>query len=512
MSESEGSEDAWDFLPKRQSLSQDPPVAGTAPAPETDTDSVDDAWGFLSARKAEVLARNDQQGVPEAVVEHRERGEFRAEMGGVSLKRRAFPMALVLLLVSVAGFLTEAVAATQIISLGGPKALLIVYPIGGIGLLLVALLQFRFVDQAGRLKVLRIAGLLYASAFVVALLILGASIVPVVAVAVIYLLGDQLNFLVPLLVWSLAGDEFNVAEGRKVFGWVVAWTYAGQVLGLVFAATSPLLLNKLDVPLTVVLVIDPIVCLVVAFWLPRKLKGTFAAAAGLARPESLKASIGSARDFINGVPVWRLFFISSIITFVGGMTLFIGFMSGEEQIIGDDAAKLQIYFGSVMLGSLLICLILQKFFAERMLEKFGIPGVLMILPFATVVGGILVSVGIWTGNLAWLAGGLAAWFIPRWSIDENARRAALALVPDERRTRVSFLVDLLPVSAGLIAAGPVAALGLLTDHLWAVPLAAAIVAGVAVPYAIKVRRGWADSLLNWRLRRRKQNRSSILGE
>ncbi|CAB4675571.1 unannotated protein [freshwater metagenome] len=147
-----------------------------------------------------------------------------------------------------------------------------------------------------------------------------------------------------------------------------------------------------------------------------------------------------------------------------------------------------------------------------MLEKLGIPGVLMILPLATVFGGILVSVGILTSNLAWLAVGLAAWFIPRWSIDENARRAALALVPDERRTRVSFLVDLLPVSVGLIAAGPVAALGLLTDQLWAVPLAAAIVAGVAVPFAIKVRRGWADSLLNWRLRRRKQNRSSILGE
>jgi hypothetical protein len=137
---------------------------------------------------------------------------------------------------------------------------------------------------------------------------------------------------------------------------------------------------------------------------------------------------------------------------------------------------------------------------------------LMILPFATVVGGILVALGIWTENLIWLGIGLAAWFIPRWSIDENARRAALALVPDERRTRVSFLVDLLPVSVGLIAAGPVAALGLFTDQLWAVPLAAAIVAAVAVPFAIKVRRGWADSLLNWRLRRRKQNRSSILGE
>ena len=200
----------------------------------------DDPWAFLSARKQDVAAREDSGEIPVARVEKREAGEFRAEMGGASLKRRAWPMALTVALIAVAGFLTDAVAASQVISIAGPKALIITYPLGGIGLVIAGLLQFKFVDAAERLKVLRIVTLTYALVFIVALVFLQASLVPIVAVVIMWLLADQLNYLVPLLVWSLAGDEFNVAEGRKIFGWIVAWTYGGQVLGMLIAATSPL--------------------------------------------------------------------------------------------------------------------------------------------------------------------------------------------------------------------------------------------------------------------------------
>jgi len=486
------------------------PVRKTAAATESGS-SDDDAWGFLATRKADVAAREDSGAVPEARVEKREAGEFRADMGGVSLKRRAWPMALALALVSVVGFLTETVAATQLVSLAGAQSLFWVYPLGGIGLIVLAALQFRFVDQQARLKVLRFATLGYAVAFIVALLLLGSSLAPVLCVAVIYLLGDQLNFLVPLLIWSLAGDEFNVAEGRKIFGWIIAWTYGGQILGLVLATTSPALFTSLDVPLAGILILDPLVCIFVGLWLPQKLKGTFAAK-GSNTQESFKEAMTGAWDFINGVSVWRTFLTGSLITFVGGMTVFLSFMAGEGDLIGSDAGSLQTFFGAVMLGSLLICLLIQTFFAERLQDRIGIPGVLIILPVMTVLAGVALAVGIAIQSLALLALGLALWFIPRWSVDENARRAALALVPDERRTRVSFIVDLLPISIGLLIAGPVAAVGYLTGYLWVIPTIGAVLTAFAIPLALKVRRGWADSLLNWRLRRRKQNRSIVLGE
>ena len=316
--------------------------------------SDDDAWGFLATRKAAVAAREDAGEVPVARVEKREAGEFRADMGGVSLKRRAWPMALAVALVALAGFLTDAVAASQVISTAGPKALLIIYPLGGIGLIFAGVLQFKFVDAAARLKVLRIATFVYALVFIVGLVFLKASIIPIITIAVIWLLADQLNYLIPLLIWSLAGDEFNVAEGRKIFGWIVAWTYAGQVLGMLLAAVSAPILEHLGVELTAILIVDPIICILVGLWLPRRMRSGHASQ-GLVRKETLKDSFSSARDFINGVPVWQSLLLGSVVTFIAGETALIAFMSGESEIIGSNATTLQVFYSSVMLLSFLVC-------------------------------------------------------------------------------------------------------------------------------------------------------------
>ena len=495
-------EDPWGFLAKRPSARADSSSDATSPS---------DVTGSSDATSPSDVTDSSDVIEPSSRREQRAHGEFRASMTSTSLKRRAWPMALCLALVSVAGFLTEAVAATQIVARAGAPALFIVYPLGGLGLILLALLQFKYVDRHARLKVLRVATLGYAVAFIVALILLGAGLVPVLAMALIYLMGDQLNFLVPLLIWSLAGDEFNVAEGRKIFGWIVAWTYGGQLAGLAIATVSPPLLDAVSVPLPVLLVIDPIVCIFIALWLPRMLRGS-SAAQGVAGSETLRQAVAGARDFIDGVPVWRSLLVGSILTFVGGMTVFLSFMVGEDEIIGADAGRLQMFFAGVMLASLVVCLLLQAFAAERMLERLGIPGVLSILPVATIIGGMLLVAGLITGSLVLVGLGLASWFIPRWSIDENARRAALALVPDERRTRVSFVVDLLPVSLGLVIAGPLAAIGWAVGQLWLVPALAALVTIGALPAMRNVRAGWEDSLLNWRLRRRKQNRTLNLGD
>jgi len=131
---------------------------------------------------------------------------------------------------------------------------------------------------------------------------------------------------------------------------------------------------------------------------------------------------------------------------------------------------------------------------------------LLILPIATVVAGIAIAVGIAADSIWVILFGISLWLVPRWSVDENGRRGALALVPDERRTRVSFLVDLGPIAVGLLAAAPLMAVGELTDQYWLVPILAGVIAVVALPWSLRVRRDWEDSLLNWRLRRRKQNR------
>ena len=124
-----------------------------------------------------------------------------------------------------------------------------------------------------------------------------------------------------------------------------------------------------------------------------------------------------------------------------------------------------------------------------------------------MAAGLLLALGAVLESLVIFAIAITLWRIPRWSVDENARRAALALVPDERRTRVSFLVDLLPVAIGLLLSAPLAFIAVVTGLSWITGIIVAVLAAVAIPLSIRVLRGWEDSLLNWRLRRRKQNRT-----
>lgn len=87
----------------------------------------EDPWGFLPARRpATESTPTDAQ--PPVV---RERGEIRAAATGSSLKKRAWPMAVALVGIFFAGFVTEVVAASQMIALAGTESLLFIYPLGG---------------------------------------------------------------------------------------------------------------------------------------------------------------------------------------------------------------------------------------------------------------------------------------------------------------------------------------------------------------------------------------------
>lgn len=469
----------------------------------------DDPWGFLAKPAKEGSAQSPPE-PPEpqpTAIPKRQRGELRASITTVSLKRRAFPMALSLALVSLAGVLTEVVAASQVLTTSGPRAMLVVYPLSGVILALTGLAIYRFIDGKQRLAMIRSVALGYAVAFVAALLVHTAA--PAIGGGLAWILADQLNFLLPLLVWSLAGDEFNVAEGRKIFGWMVVWTFTGQVVGLIFSIAGVPAMQSVGLALISLLLVGPLVTAFVGWWLPRAMRDS-AAAQGLARQQTVRESVRSAWDFVSGIPVWRQFLLASVLTFIAGMVMYVGFMAGFETAVGDDAGRLQMLLGGVGLVSFLLCWLIQVSAAERLLERLGIPGVLLILPTAVVVGSLITLAGVLMQSLLLLAIGFSMWLIPRWGVDENARRAALALVPDERRARVSLLVDMGPVAAGLIASAPLAAVGLLSADLWLVPVVALVVALIALRPSVKVRQGWEDSLLNWRLRRRKRGRAATL--
>jgi hypothetical protein len=421
--------------------------------------SDDDPWGFLNDRQTPASAESIPEPAQESVPPSRERGELRATVAGPSLKKRALPTAAALGAMSFTAFLTQITAASQLVTAAGPGWLLGFYALGGVGLLLMGAIQFGFIDQQARLPMIRAVMIGYGLLFGVAVMLSLASPWLLLGVGLLWLLAEQTNYLVPLLVWTLAGDEFNVAEGRKIFA--------------------------------------------------KSLKGT-SAAHGLARGESYRESIASAREFVTGVPVWRHLLMGSLFTFIAGMTLFVMYLGGVREIVGDDPATVQRVFGLVGLVACLAGWAFSVLGVGKLLEKWGIPGTLLILPVVTVVGAVLVLFGIASNVLLLVAIGMGIWLAQRWSVDRVARRASLALVPNERRARMYFLLELVPVGVGLIVGAGTAAIGVWVGVSWPILVAIIIVALAAVHQGILVRRGWEESLLNWRLRRRKTNRSMAI--
>jgi hypothetical protein len=325
------------------------------------------------------------------------------------------------------------------------------------------------------------------------------------------MLGDQQQMLIPVLIWSLAGDVFNTGESRKIFGWIMAWTYAGQIIGLAIATFSPPLFENSSTPLANLLVINPVACLVIAIWIPWQMRG-MATSMGTKERERMRPAITSTLQFFREVPIMRALLIASCFTAMAWGFAQIGFSTSAESIIGSDAGTLQTYIGGTTLAILLVGLAYQLLIAPRVGVKMNSATQLLLIPFLSIAAGLVLSAGTALGSLAVLAVGVLLIDMPTRSIDEPAQQEVLTLVPDQLRARVSFTVQLVRWPLALLIASLVSLAITWLGLLWLLGLLAAVSAAVALPWALRLRRDWETGLVNWRLRRRKRSTMSILDD
>lgn len=427
-----------------------------------------------------------------------------------SLRRRGYPVGLALGLVSLAGVIADIVGCSQILVLGGANSLLLLYPISGVGLAIPAVLLVPLVDQWDRLKMLRTVGLAISVVYAAALAMLVAasqrwpdSAWPLVAVGVVWILAAVQNYLYPMLLWSLAADLFNVSQSRSVNGWIASWAYVGRVVALAITVVSPPLLARAGVGLAWLLVVPPILTLFIALWLPHRLR-TAGAATGLAVPEGVRQSLASGWGFVREVPVWSWLVIGSVVTFTAGSAVSLGISAASDLIIGSDAGQLQAYLGGVQLVAVFGCLAVQRYVAEPLTHRLGIRGTLLVMPTSLICAGLLLAWSIVARDLWLLAAATLLWRIPAWSIDQNARSAALGFVPDQRRARVALILVIATYAVTWVLCAGVAAPGLLTSWTWLLGALPAAVAGLAMLWWRKVYTNWEQSMLNWHLRRRRR--------
>ncbi len=162
----------------------------------------------------------------------------------------------------------------------------------------------------------------------------------------------------------------------------------------------------------------------------------------------------------------------------------------------------------------LAAIAIQTMLTGRLLNKIGLKNVFIIFPMILLAG--ISWILVFPTNLISVISGLALPKLGRSTIDEPARKSFQALVPPERRGRVSMFMDsyLFAVGAivGSLILGTVILLksqfGSLRAYDIYLGIGAAATA-VTIWFAFQMRGVYDASLLNWRLKRR-QRASGVL--
>jgi hypothetical protein len=407
---------------------------------------------------------------------------------------------------ALAGLIADTVAAAQLLSDSGPVGLLVVWPIGGIGLLVVAGLQSRYVDRFARVPVLVWLSSVYAGLFALTLVLFTTSLPVSIPAGVAWLLADQMVFLLPLVVWSLAGDVFTAGEALSVYARIMRWTYAGQFVALAIAVTAPWWLVSLGIDLIWLMVLPPIACAVVAVVIPRALRDA-PTSHGHGRSQSLRVSVRETTELIRSLPAFTWLLRSSFaVMLAGGLIEFASLQVLAERV--GSAGSLQAIYAGASLAVIAASVVIQRFVTPRVLQTRGVAVALIALPVATVVGVVVLLVASALdsvfGSVVLAMIGLFAWRTIRGSLNEAARQSAMATLPDEGRARATFLVDLVPIALGFVLFAPVAVVAVLAGAAWLVPAVALVPAVVAVVTARRIVTTWEDTQFSYRLKRRRR--------
>lgn len=178
-----------------------------------------------------------------------------------------------------------------------------------------------------------------------------------------------------------------------------------------------------------------------------------------------------------------------------------------------DPDRYQVFYGLYRLSLTLLGLVIQIFFSGHVIEKIGLKNTFLIMPIATLSGLLwcLVDPGLASSF------GTILLFRLSWdTIDESSRKSFQSLIPEDLRGRVSLFIDgYLPALGNAIGfglVGVVVLLGIWTGfqfYFYGYLVLGFLASLTALISIWKMREIYDQSLLNWRLTRRKRAKSIL---
>jgi len=412
----------------------------------------------------------------------------------------------------------EVVATTGFVSNVGTPQIILLWLVSLPITLAVAAVYSLIVDRVKRRWLMSVIMLLFAALYLAALGIFVADAPDEVKFPFLYLLTELQYAVFPLAFWALASDLYTTSQTKRLFPILATGGAIGSILGNGMAAALTEILPEGQSDAPQVLMTGAVVFLLGFLLLRGSIGRQEIRARQSTRETTIKKSFIEGWEVVRDVPMFRWLMVAMFAVGLGFLIIEFHFLYSLDQAANESdnsADFFQAFYGiykALLIGGTLI---FQSVISSRYLEKTGLKNSFMVLPFA-MIGGLLVigvystAVGVGLGRL------IMRVFQRGW--DEPSRKSALALVPDERRGRVSTIMEnYFYTVASILGSLIVGVLLLLSEQFDVITRDQATIgylsvvgvgAMVAIYATYKIRGVYEESLLNWRLSR--SRRKSVL--
>lgn len=422
----------------------------------------------------------------------------------------AISLGLILMINSMALNISDVVAVSGFVGQVGTPQILILWLVDMGLILLTTSLQALVIDRYARLSLLRTMSLVIMAIYIVLRIMFTIGTPAWLNFSLLFLLAEQQALFIPLVFWVFANDVLELSQAKRLFPFIASWAFIGQMLGLGLAGLAPGLLQRLNIDASELLSLNVLLFL-----------GAFVLMSGGLRNARVRETVHKSEtaletltegwNFIREVASFRYLMIATLGIFVVLTILdfnFLVFADTTPQIAGDNFQR---FYALYYLILTVVAFIIQLFVTSRLIERMELKNTFFITPI-TLLAGIAWTIAL--PRFIFIALAQAIGYLARDTISDPAGRAFQALVPEERRGRVSIFMDSYMYAGGTILGCAIIGVVLL---IVGSPLQAftiylpigAVFSIVAIWAVLRLRNVYETSLLNWRLKRRSRGASVL---
>lgn len=406
-----------------------------------------------------------------------------------------------------------AMGITKVVSVSGflgqvkDHYILLVWAVDMVLLILATGLQSLIVDRFDRVKLLAGVLLVFAGLYAVLPLTFISKIIPLsVSYTLIYLLNDQQWRFFPVVFWILVNDIYDPATGRRVMPVIATFAFIGTIVGLGVAALDA----KLEFGPVKLLILNAsifFVAFVLSQFRLRKVKIAITASTQV----SMKESFSEGWEFIKTVPAFAYLALGMLTAGIVMTVLLFDTLSDAKLDLGKGFQSFYAQYNLIIA----IVSIFAQGISAKLIERLTLKRSFLIQPIIMAVTTIL-NFFVPGYMSSAVSQGLSR--VTYDTVDLSARKSFQAMVPNEKRGRVSMFIDSYLPSAGTII-GSLITFAIISLGLgWGISRAqyslyyigvGIAIALVALYAAFKVRATYEQSMLSWQLKRRTRGASVL---